>query len=181
MFVWVSVIAKNRGQENAILCFIKKSIGYLITATWFSLVSGLVGTGQSWWVARWMCFPVSDDYLIFCRSRRKEELCSIWPVCRLLPGHVYPLPADVTYRMTHPCVAELNKTSEIARSRADLGIFPTLSPHLYFTHLLCFHWTHWAVSLSLLPFSLTDAVGQREMCISSLFYLVPHQSFKREL
>lgn len=89
--VWMSVIAKNQGQENAILCFIKKSIGYLITATWFSLVSGLGGTGWSWWVARWMHFPVSDDYLICCCSWRKEELSL---PCQPDPGHVCPLPAD---------------------------------------------------------------------------------------
>lgn len=42
----LSVEAQNEYQENVILCFIKNSIGYLITPTCFSFVSGLVGKDE---------------------------------------------------------------------------------------------------------------------------------------
>lgn len=142
VLVWGSVIAKNQGQENAILCFIKKSIGYLIIATWFSFVSGLVGTGWSWWVARWMCFPVSDDYLICCCSWRKEELCSICPVCRLLPGHVCPLLADFTTvsDSTHRCMETLTKISshKVYSGFQHFSNISVLSLHLYLLYTIKF-------------------------------------------
>ena len=83
-----------------------------------------------------MCFPVSDDYLICCCSWRKEELGSICPVCRLLPGHVCPLLAGSATVSDNSCMAELTQISKITRCRVSLGIFPIYQCH-HFISIYC--------------------------------------------
>lgn len=60
---------KLGARENVILCFIKKSIRYLIAATWFSPVSGWARKGRS---------PQVVGTVLPCLRRPSRVLLCVW-------------------------------------------------------------------------------------------------------